>query len=277
MTSARRIGAPDAKNRALLLDAAEQLMLEEGYAAVTSRRLAGRAGLKPQLVHYYFRTMEELFLEVFRRRAEEGLEVQARALQSPISRCGRCGGSAPIPDSPRSRWNSWRWPITAKSMRAEIAYYAERFREEQQEAVAAALHRYGVQNEDVPPVVWTVLMTSLSRFLVLEQAIGMSAGHAETVELVESYLRRLEGEPQPIEGVPPSWVVHQFRSEQSTPFGPVLGYDDGSVYRQITVKPRRAGFGAGARHDHRVHLGFRLGSARSSRVCPARCRRRRAV
>ena len=46
---------------------------EEGYAAVTSRRVADAAGLKPQLVHYYFRTMEDLFLEVFRRRAEEGL------------------------------------------------------------------------------------------------------------------------------------------------------------------------------------------------------------
>ena len=42
MTSARRIGAPDAKNRGVLLDAAEQLMLEEGYAAVTSRRVAER-------------------------------------------------------------------------------------------------------------------------------------------------------------------------------------------------------------------------------------------
>src|ERR1700746_1245156 len=68
MTSARRSGAPDAEARGRLLDAAEQLMIEEGYAAVTSRRLAHKAGLKPQLVHYYFRTMEELFLEVFRRR-----------------------------------------------------------------------------------------------------------------------------------------------------------------------------------------------------------------
>ena len=74
MASARRIGAPDAKNRGVLLDAAEQLLLEEGYAAVTSRRVAEKAGLKPQLVHYYFRTMEDLFLAVFRRRAEEGLE-----------------------------------------------------------------------------------------------------------------------------------------------------------------------------------------------------------
>ncbi|MGI9209956.1 MAG: TetR/AcrR family transcriptional regulator, partial [Rhodococcus sp. (in: high G+C Gram-positive bacteria)] len=34
MASSRRIGAPDAKNRSVLLDAAEQLMVESGYAAV---------------------------------------------------------------------------------------------------------------------------------------------------------------------------------------------------------------------------------------------------
>ena len=63
----RRLGAPDAKNRTVLLDAAEQLMRDEGYAAVTSRRVAEKAGLKPQLVHYYFRTMDDLFLELYRR------------------------------------------------------------------------------------------------------------------------------------------------------------------------------------------------------------------
>jgi len=221
MTSARRIGAPDAKNRGLLLDAAEQLMLEEGYAAVTSRRLAGRAGLKPQLVHYYFRTMDELFLEVFRRRAEEGLQVQAQALQSPQP-LWALWTFGTDPAFTRISMEFMALANHRKEMRAEIAYYAERFRDEQRQAVTAALQRYGVDSEDVPPVVWTVLMTSLSRFLVLERAIGMSGGHAETCELVESYLRRLEGEPQPIAGIPPTWVVHQFRSEQSTPRGPSL-------------------------------------------------------
>ena len=221
MTSARRIGAPDAKNRGLLLDAAEQLMLEEGYAAVTSRRLAHKAGLKPQLVHYYFRTMEELFLEVFRRRAEEGLEVQARALQSPqpLWALWRFGTD---PAFTRISMEFMALANHRKEMRAEIANYAERFREEQRQAVTEALQRYGAGSEDVPPVVWTVLMTSLSRFLVLEQAVGISGGHAETMELVESYLRRLEGDPQPIAGMPQAWVVHQFRSEQSTPRGPSL-------------------------------------------------------
>ena len=80
--TARRIGAETSETRGALLDAAEQLMLAEGYAAVTSRRVAAQAGLKPQLVHYYFRTMDDLFLAVFRRRAEQGLERQAEALAS---------------------------------------------------------------------------------------------------------------------------------------------------------------------------------------------------
>ena len=88
--------------------------------------------------------------------------------------------------------------------------------------MTSALQRYGVDSHDVPPVVWAVLMTSLSRFLVLEQAVGMSNGHTETLELVESYLRRLEGEPKPIAGVSPAWEVHQVRNEQSAPLGPTL-------------------------------------------------------
>ncbi|MGA8548243.1 MAG: helix-turn-helix domain-containing protein [Mycobacterium sp.] len=195
MTSARRIGAPDAKNRGVLLDAAEQLMLEEGYAAVTSRRVAEKAALKPQLVHYYFRTMDDLFLAAFRRRAEEGLEAQAQALQS----------SQPL-------WALWRFStdpaataITMefvalanhrKALKAEIAYYAERFREEQQKALSTVLQRHGADAAEVPPLVWSVLMTSVSRVLVMEQVLGMSAGHAETVEFVERYLLRLEGAPE---------------------------------------------------------------------------------
>jgi AcrR family transcriptional regulator len=212
MTSARRIGAPDAKNRGVLLDAAEQLMLEEGYAAVTSRRVAEKAALKPQLVHYYFRTMDDLFLDAFRRRAEKGLQAQARVLQA----------RQPL-------WALWRFStdpaataITMefialanhrKALKAEIAYYAQRFRDEQQKALSTVLGRYGIDPAEVPPLVWSVLMTSVSQVLVIEQALGMSAGHAETVEFVERYLHRLEGAP---EGLP----AHQLRSEQITPLAP---------------------------------------------------------
>src|SRR3546814_658709 len=82
MASERRIGSEDSETRSALLDAAQKLMLEEGYPGVTSRRVAATAGLKPQLVHYYFRTMDDLYLALFRRGASLNLERQARALAS---------------------------------------------------------------------------------------------------------------------------------------------------------------------------------------------------
>ena len=78
----RRIGTPTSKTRSILLNAAESLMRESGYAAVTSRRLAARAGLKPQLVHYYFRTMDDLFLALFRRVVVGFAQRQSAILKS---------------------------------------------------------------------------------------------------------------------------------------------------------------------------------------------------
>jgi AcrR family transcriptional regulator len=83
MPSSRRFGAEDSAVRSRMLDVAEVLMLEEGYAAVTSRRLAAKAGVKQPLVYYYFRTMDELFLAVFRGMAEDGLERMKEALVAP--------------------------------------------------------------------------------------------------------------------------------------------------------------------------------------------------
>jgi AcrR family transcriptional regulator len=194
MASPRRMGSPEAKNREALLDAAEQLMLEEGYPAASSRRVAEKAGLKHQLVHYYFHGMDELFTAAFRRSAERGLKVQAEALKS----------AQPL-------WALWRWHTNTvnaplwteyiamanhrKGLRAEISYYSKRFREEQRWIVDRALKSYGVDPDELPAVAAIVMLTSISRVLVMEDALGVPDGHAETVAIVERYLTQLEGEP----------------------------------------------------------------------------------
>jgi len=191
MTSERRIGAEDSATRLALLDAAQQLMLEDGYAAVTSRRVAAKAGLKPQLVHYYFRTMDDLFLAVFRRGAERNLERQAQALTSP----------QPL----RALWSFSNEPtgtaltleFTAlanhrKAIRSEIADYAERFRRQQTEALAAVLQSYGIDQTEFPPLAVLVLVNGLSRVMAMEATLGLTSGHAETIALVERYLDRYE-------------------------------------------------------------------------------------
>jgi AcrR family transcriptional regulator len=192
-STARRIGAETSETRAALIDAAERIMLEEGYAAVTSRRIAARAGLKPQLVHYYFRTMDDLFLALFRRGAEQALERQAQALASeqPLWALWE------LSRDPRGTALTMEFVALAnhrKAIRAEIAASAERFRAEQLAGLGSALERGGIDAEQFPPVVVAVLMSSISRFLVIEhETLGMSSGHAETVAFVEEFLTRLEG------------------------------------------------------------------------------------
>ena len=48
-----------------MLDSAEDILREEGYGALTSRRVAERLGVKQRLVYYYFRTMDDLIAETF--------------------------------------------------------------------------------------------------------------------------------------------------------------------------------------------------------------------
>ena len=192
MASTRRLGAPDSKTRALLLDAAERLILEEGYAAVTSRRVANEAGLKPQLVHYYFRTMDDLFLAVYRRRAEQNLEHYARALASARS----LRELWELSTDPRGAIFTIEFVALAnhrKAIRKDIARHAGRFRKMQLDTVARVIRRYGIPAGKCPPVVVVLAMTGLSQVLVLEKALGITAGHDQTVAFVKRYLSELEG------------------------------------------------------------------------------------
>lgn len=191
MAAQRRIAAPDAKNRTLLLDAAEELMLEKGYAAVTSRRIADKAGLKSQLVHYYFRTMDELFLAMFRRRAEEGLKHQRELLDSERPLRGLWEFNTETSSS------AFTMEITSlarhrEEFRAEVRRYSERFRAAQLEVVAAVMERYKIPREVCTPAALAMIMTAIGRIMSMEENLGFSLGHKETVEFMERYLDQLE-------------------------------------------------------------------------------------
>jgi AcrR family transcriptional regulator len=194
MASNRRIGAADSATRRALLDATEQLMLEEGYAAVSSRRIAEKAGLKPQLVHYYFRTMDDLFLAAFRRRAEEGLERQAQAIASaePLRALWA------LSDDSRGTALTMEFAALAnhrKAIRSEIARYGELFRNRQTEVLTRVMDEHGIDTELFPPAMVMVAITGVSQLLVMEDALGLTAGHAETRAVVDRYLGQLEKSP----------------------------------------------------------------------------------
>ena len=192
-TAPRRIGATDSQTRARLVDAAERLLLEEGYAAVTSRRVAAAAGLKHQLVHYYFRSMDDLYLDVFRRRAEAQLArfqrvvTAAPTLRTIWAATSEVGGAA------------FNIEFTAlanhrKAIRAEIAAYAERFRALQLDAISGILEARGIGPDECPPVVALVAMTGIAQVLDLEDALGVTSGHDETRAFVARFVARVDAD-----------------------------------------------------------------------------------
>jgi len=78
--SAARAGAEEA-----LLDAAERLLVEVGYARITTRRLAEEAGVNHGLVHYYFGSNENLLLQALERFTERLIERQRDLYAAPTS------------------------------------------------------------------------------------------------------------------------------------------------------------------------------------------------
>jgi AcrR family transcriptional regulator len=190
-TSARRTGGQDSAKRALLLDVAARLMMEEGYAAVTSRRVATEAGVKAPLVHYYFRSMDDLFVALIHRLAVANKARQAEALASP----------QPL----RALWRLASHPAAAamnsefaalanhrKEIRATIVEYAKEFRLQQLEVFEeiARRHDLGIEPADLSAVV--VTLTGIGRWLGTEHVMGITTGHDLVRKFVEQLLRTYE-------------------------------------------------------------------------------------
>lgn len=182
------MGSEASETRQLLLDTTERLMLAEGYAAVGVRRVAREAGVAPALVLYYFKTLDDLFLAVLKRRADGELERQRRILEQ----------NPPL----RALWELSQDPGTAlitefmalsnhrEAVRVAFAADAERYRRAQVEAIARTM---GQDLPDVPPAALVVATTAIARILGMERALGITEGHAETVTLIEDLLKRFYG------------------------------------------------------------------------------------
>lgn len=179
--------------RTLLLDTAEKLIVEEGYAAVSTRRVAQEAGLKPPLVHYYFQTTEDLLLAVYERAAQQAHQrtLEALAQAKPLEAFWTL--------SRKSAHTSLGTEFYAlanhrKQIRSEIADGGLAFRTEEAEALARAVGET-FDRSVCDPIGLLVLIAGVSRVLVMEEAVGLTAGHAEARALIDWLLKRIgEGE-----------------------------------------------------------------------------------
>jgi AcrR family transcriptional regulator len=185
----------DTGTRDKLIDACGQIMLNEGYAAATSRRVADKVGVQRAVVYYYFPTMDDLYLAVLRRGTQANLESQRRALASdqPLHALWD------ITTDPRGVQLTMEFMALGnhrKEIRAELAAGARAFREAQAAALTFILRKHQ-SDQQLPPEVVSVLIAAVGRHLVLEGGLGVTTGHQQTVELVRQYLDKFEAPSRP--------------------------------------------------------------------------------
>ena len=191
MALKRRMGPENAATRSLLMDAVETVMREQGYAALSARSVAARAGLKYQIVFYYFETMDDLLLATYRRRTQRVLERSEQALDS----------ERPL----HAFWQAWSDPFDAaltleymamsnhnQVIRAETIAFGERLRQIAAEKLSPRLGHASPAPEVFTPMGVTMAITLMGGVLGFESALGIAGGHRETEAIVDWCLRQLE-------------------------------------------------------------------------------------
>jgi TetR/AcrR family transcriptional regulator len=191
MAQARRLGKEDSDNRVRFVDAAERILAEDGSAALSARTVAERAGLKPQLLYYYFRGMDDLLGAVVRRVNERRLERFERALAAdrPLRAVWElsCDPSSAALAAELSAVASHR-----ESIRAEIIESARQFRARQTEAVAALLPSAYRNGGEVTAAGIVMIAAALSRMVVAESALGLTEGHDDALAIVDRLIAMFE-------------------------------------------------------------------------------------
>ncbi|MCX7863593.1 MAG: TetR/AcrR family transcriptional regulator [Novosphingobium sp.] len=186
----KRIRRNPETTRALILDQAERIMLEEGYAAVTTRRIALELKINAATVHYYYPTTDDLFLALHKRMVDRQLAELQQVLQSD--------------DPLRAYWayqSTWSQAALGveflalcyhrKSLSERVSQAADAARESQSQALGNALARSLGGPAELTPTALATVLTAIGRLLVNEERVGISRGHAEVRTLVTWFLDAL--------------------------------------------------------------------------------------
>ena len=189
--AARRVGAENSATRALIVKATLELIREEGYASVSTRRVAAQAGLKPSLVHYYFPTTDDLLLAVSRIGEEESDRMIETALASE--------------DPVRALWDFYtdtsRMELALefmalanhrKALRQQMAEHCADMRRREAEVLARLIGERMGAMQGCAPAGLSLVLAGIGRALIMEGTLGVSEGHAEAKAFVEQWLDGLK-------------------------------------------------------------------------------------
>jgi len=192
------ISAARAETEEAFLDAAERLLVSVGYSAVSVRRLAEEAGANHGLVHYYFGSMEELFLRVLERFTGRLIERQKAMYAADVPFIQKWRTAMRFLDEdleagyPKVWFElqamSWNHP----EMRERVAKVNAQWRAVLTEAFRNAYDEYGLDGSDVPVSAVVSLVMTFNEGIMFERLMGVSQGHRQLLRVIDTWLQTLE-------------------------------------------------------------------------------------
>ena len=194
-----RTASPRNATAEAVLDAAERLLIEVGHSGISTRRLAEEAGVNQGLVHYYFGSMDELFVQVLERFTERLVARQREMYAADI----------PFIEKWRTAWRyqeedlqagypkiwmelqalSWSHP----DLRPRVAHVNAEWRAVLLEAFENAASEYGLDRNEFPVEALVALMMTFGQGYMVERLEGIDDGHGELLGWIERWLEALDG------------------------------------------------------------------------------------
>jgi TetR/AcrR family transcriptional regulator len=187
--------ATRADTEARFLDAAERLLVETGHAGITTRRLAQEADANHGLVHYYFGSIENLFVRVLERFTERLIERQRRMYASDVPFIEKWRTAMHYLDADRDYQKIW-YELQALAwshpeLRDRVAQVNAEWRAVLREAFKEPLERYGLP---IPLEALVALVATFNEGMILERLSGIKTGHAELLDWIDGWLAEKEHE-----------------------------------------------------------------------------------
>lgn len=175
------------------LDAAERLLAETGHAGITTRRLAEEAAANHGLVHYYFGSIENLFVRVLERFTDRLIARQRALYASDAPFIEKWRTAMRYLDADRDYQRVWyelqalAW--SRPELRERVTKVDEAWRSVLREALAEPLERYDLP---IPLDALVALVVTFNEGIILERLSGIDTGHAELLEWIDAFLTEKE-------------------------------------------------------------------------------------
>ena len=185
--STARSAAEDA-----LLDAAERVLVDSGYAAITTRRLAEEAGVNHGLVHYYFGSVENLLVRTLERFTERQVTRQREMYAADIPFLEKWQTAMRYLVSEDLAYQKVWFELQALTwnrpeLKERVEHVNAEWREVLREAFAEPREHYGIE---MPLEALVSLVITFNEGIMLERLSGITEGHEELLDWIDGWLSR---------------------------------------------------------------------------------------